>query len=87
MLNTLMLIIDARCLSGSEIALTEIDALLGVAARIVVDDYWLKTSDIPADHDESLNTKQVAFEEEFMAENKLQAYQKFVICSNIAFAS
>ena len=87
MLNILMHIIDARCLSGSEIALTEIDALLGVAARIVVDDCWLTTNNIPADHDESFNTKQVAFEEEFLAENKLQAYQKFVICSNIAFAS
>ena len=33
-----MLIIYARCFSGSEIALTEMDALLGVAAGIVVDD-------------------------------------------------
>ena len=40
MINLLMHIIDARCSSGSEIALTEIDALLGVAARIVVDYNW-----------------------------------------------
>ena len=33
-----IILIDARCFSGSEIALTEIDALLGVAAGIVVDD-------------------------------------------------
>ena len=39
-----MHIIDARCFSGSEIALTEIDALLGVAARIVVDYNWLTTN-------------------------------------------
>ena len=42
-LNKLMHIIDARCFSGSEMALTEIDALLGVAAGIVVDDCWLTT--------------------------------------------
>ena len=39
-LNKLMLIIDARCFSGSEIAITEIDALL----CIVVDDCWLTTN-------------------------------------------
>ena len=38
-----MHIIDARCFSGSEIALNVVEALLGVAARIVVDDYWLTT--------------------------------------------
>ena len=39
-----MYIIDARCFSGFEIALIEIDALLGVAAGIVVDDCWLTTN-------------------------------------------
>ena len=43
-LNKLMLIIDARCFRGSEIALTEIDALVGAAAGIVVDDCWLTTN-------------------------------------------
>ena len=39
-----MHIVDARCVSGSEMALTVIDALLGVAARIDVDDCWLTTN-------------------------------------------
>ena len=39
-----MLIINVRCFSGSEIALTEIDALLGVAAGTVVDDCWPTTN-------------------------------------------
>ena len=39
-----MHIIDARGFSRSEITLIEIDALLGVAARIVVDDCWLTTN-------------------------------------------
>ena len=39
-----MLIIDARGFSGSEIALTETDALFGVAAGIVVNDCWLTTN-------------------------------------------
>ena len=39
-----MHIVDARCFSGSEMALTVIDALLGVAARIDVDDCWLTTN-------------------------------------------
>ena len=63
-----MLIIGARCSSGSEIALTEIDALLGVTAGIVVDDCWLITT---KDHEGSFDTKQVTFEDELMAENKL----------------
>ena len=38
-----MYIIDARYLSWSESAITEIDALLGVAAGIVVD-CWLTSN-------------------------------------------
>ena len=39
-----MYIIDARCFRGSEIAMTKIDALLSVAAGIVVDNCWLTTN-------------------------------------------
>ena len=44
-LKKLMYIIDARCFSGSEIALTVIDVLLRLAAGIVVDDCWLTSND------------------------------------------
>ena len=39
-----MLIIDGRCFSGSEIAPTEVDALLDIAAGTVVDDCWPTTN-------------------------------------------
>ena len=62
--------IDARCFSGSEIALTEIDALL--AARTVVDDCWFTTN----------NNLQITTK--VLIPNKWQTYQTFVICSKIA---
>ena len=52
----------------------EMDALLGVAADIFVHDCRLTTSN---NHDKSFDTKQVAFEDGFTAENELETYQIF----------
>ena len=63
-----MHIIDAWCFSGSEMALIEIDALFLVFLLMIA---GLQLTMICRSRRKFV-TKQVTFEDEFMAENKLQ---------------